>query len=94
MLNKFLIIIFLFLIRQNITKVDASNYVQLKYTCPKECTCISTYVNCINFENFNQLNFTDSYLNELDILLIQPLNKLILDEQFNTNGISLSSKGQ
>jgi len=80
--------------RQNITKVDAFNNFQLKYTCPKECTCISTYVNCINFENFNQLNFTDSYLNELDIFLIQPLNKLILDEQFNTNGVSLSSKGQ
>ncbi len=48
-----------------------------QFTCPSVCVCPSSeIVNCKNFSDFSQLNFSNSLILECQVFELNPLKKV------------------
>ena len=64
-----------------------------RISCPDNCVCpTNTFISCLNFQSFNQLNFTNSLITNCESLQIGPSTKLILNDQLVLNGLDFSTK--
>jgi hypothetical protein len=56
---------------------------------PKLCSYNGYWLDCNNFETFDQLNFKNGTYREQELIKIRPLNKIDLDDTFDLTGFSM-----
>jgi hypothetical protein len=88
--------IYIFKVTLTLLYMSISVFGNSNAICPisKYCICTTqTYLSCINFPNFSELNFTTNDLSSAyEFIQIEPSPRLAFDKQVNLNGIRVATR--